>query len=171
MTELKIHLGPTIIKALLKLGGSANTIELRDEMGFVRSYNFAANLTDLFTRNLLQKRKNLHAEGGPRGGRGNIWTVSKKGKDYLNNNTDQILSYREVEAELKKRFFAAEERKSNAPPRSRILPKVSKGVGAAMDSIALLIEENQKRDALLRSIRSMIDAVLEDPDEESELES
>ena len=166
MTESIVSLGPTIIKALLELDGSANTLELRAHMNLVRSYNFASHLTDLFGRNCVQKRKNPNAEGGPKGGRSNVWTVSKKGKTYLENHSHEVISYAQVAIELKKRFDAYEARKSNKP--SRILPKVSKGVGAAMDSIALLIEENQKRDALLRSIRSMIDAVLEDPEEEAE---
>lgn len=162
MVSPQAKMGITILNAMHQMGGSGSTPEIRHHMGITRANNFAGNLTDLFGKGYVTKKKNAEL----RGGAGNIWSITKDGKKHLRDNQQYILTPEEARADLEKRFNASKQRKLN--PTFPLHPKVSKGVGQAMDSLATLIQENQNRDALLRSIRSMIDAVLDDQQEEVE---
>ena len=162
MISSQAKMAITILNAMHQMGGSGSTPEIRHHMGITRANNFAGNLTDLFGKTYVTKKKSSEL----RGGACNIWSITKEGKKHLRENQQLILTPEEARTDLETRFEASKQRKmSSSFPLS---PKVSKGVGQAMDSLATLIQENQNRDALLRSIRSMIDAVLEDQHEDVE---
>lgn len=156
--------GLAILIAISELKGSSTTPAVRKHMNIRVANNFASLLTDLYGKQLVNRKKNPD----DRLGTGNIWTITGTGKTYLKKYKNQAMNNTAVSDYLEQSMIESKQRKMNRTVGgpSYPLPKVSKGVGQAMDSIALLIEENQKRDALLRSIRSMIDAVLADDTEE-----
>ena len=156
---------PTILKAMMEIGGKCTTTELREHMGIVRANNFSANMTELFNFAYLSKGKDPKS----RGGNGNIWTVTQKGKKYLLANKAKVKPFSAISNELEVRHSDMLVRKANREKTPQH-PQVSKGASRAIDSIAILIEENQNLNGVLLSIRSMIDNVLNDRVEETVVE-
>ena len=161
--EYSLRMKATILKALSELDGKASTPGIREHIGITKSNNFSANMADLNKLGYVTSGKDAKL----RGGTGNIWSITKKGKNLYSKNDIILIPYPELAEVFYKRH--AEMKKNQLNKQTIKHPKVSKGVGRAMDSIAFLIEDNERKDALLRSMRSMINQVL-GPEEEEEVE-
>jgi len=143
-----LRIKTTILKCLQEIGRSG-TSTLRAAIGFDSSELFSATLYE------LEKRKYIKRDKKGTGYNSNLWSVTKKGENYLIENHDQVVSY-----EVLGNHFQEVTAMRTSKPKSNYTPRPtlsnSKEANLAMQGISELLQKDQRNTQLLRNLYRQI---------------